>query len=208
MRVNMRHRVLGVGSGIAGSGSPRIPDVEELRSVETTTGECKVRRHLEREDICYRGSWVCHLLCIPNHQRKWQRSHRLAVINDLPQSVVNLIGPARSSDSTSTSSDMITQLLVHGVSLFPSINLSTDQVASVARQVSLVLIGAIILSSLRQLMSGIKRACIIPCISGTRADIHKNSVLGAQGYQQEPRYIHDVAVVGSDHGEADLFPSC
>ncbi|KAF9792840.1 Abscisic acid G-protein coupled receptor-domain-containing protein [Thelephora terrestris] len=72
-------------------------------------------------------------------------------------SVANLVGPVRSNDSTSTSSDMVTQLLVYGVSLFPSINLQKEEVASVARQVSLVLIGAIILSSLRQLMSGVLR---------------------------------------------------
>jgi hypothetical protein len=85
-------------------------------------------------------------------------------INNALQSVANLVGPVRPSDSTSTSSDMITQLLVYGVSLFPSINLPQDQVASVARQASLVLIGAIILSSLRQLTSGVKRACVVICI--------------------------------------------
>lgn len=89
-----------------------------------------------------------------------------------PQSVVNFVGPVRPSDSTSTSSDIVTQLLVYGVSLFPSTNLQKEEVASVARQVSLVLIGAIILSSLRQLMSGVKRACVVLYISGTRADIH------------------------------------
>ena len=95
--------------------------------------------------------------------------------NDMPlfityalQSIANLVGPVRSSDSTSTSSDMVTQLVVYGVSLFPSINLPKDQVTSVARQVSLVLIGAIILSSLRQLMNGVKRVCLVPRISGTR----------------------------------------
>jgi len=93
--------------------------------------------------------------------------------NNTPQSVVNLVGPVRSSDSTSTSSDMVTQLLVYGISLSPSINLRKDQVASVARQASLVLVGAIILSSLRQLMSGIKRACLVLCISGIRRGIHK-----------------------------------
>lgn len=92
--------------------------------------------------------------------------------NTTPQSVVNLIGPVRSNGSTSTSSDMVTQLFVYGVSLFPSINLPKDRVASVARQVSLALVGAIILSSLRQLMSGVKRVCVVLCISGTRADIH------------------------------------
>ena len=98
--------------------------------------------------------------------------NELSLVNNTPQSVANLVGPVRSSDSTSTSSDMVTQLLVYCVSLFPSIDLRRDQVASVARQVSLVLIGAIILSSLRQLMSGVKRARLVLCISGTRGEIH------------------------------------
>jgi len=66
---------------------------------------------------------------------------------------------------------MVTQLFVYGVTLFPSINLPKDQVASVARQVSLVLVGAIILSSLRQLMNGVKRVCVALCILGMGADI-------------------------------------
>ena len=97
----------------------------------------------------------------------------LLFTNNTPQSVANLVGPVRSSDSTSTSSDMVTQLVVYGVSLFPSFNLPGDQVASVARQVSLVLIGAIILSSLRQLMSGVKRACLVLRVSGTRRGVYK-----------------------------------
>jgi len=94
-------------------------------------------------------------------------------MNSALQSVVNLVGPVRSSDSTSTSSDMVTQLVVYGVSLFPSIDLPEDQVASVARQISLVLIGAIILSSLKQLMNGVKRVCLVLRISGTRGDVYK-----------------------------------
>jgi len=122
------------------------------------------------------------------------------LVNDAPQSVANLVGPVRSRDSTSTSSDMVTQLLVYGVSLFPSINLPKDQVASIARQVSLVLIGAIISSSLRQLMNGVKRACLVLCISGTRGIFTRNSILGAQSYQQKPWRLDDVAAVGPDHG--------
>lgn len=118
------------------------------------------------------------------------------------QSVANLVGPVRSSDSTSTSSDMVTQLIVYGVSLFPSINLPKDQVASVARQASLVLIGAIILSSLRQLMNGVKRARLVLRISGRRV-LTGNSALGAQSYQQEPWCIDGVVAIGSDHGAAD-----
>lgn len=106
-------------------------------------------------------------------------------VNNAPQSVANLVGPVRPSDSTSTSSDMVTQLLVYGVSLFPSINLQKDQVASVARQASLVLIGAIILSSLRQLMNGVKRVCLFLHISGTMGVFMGNSAVGAQSYQQK-----------------------
>ena len=76
--------------------------------------------------------------------------------------------------------------------------------ASIARQVSLVLIGAIILSSLRQLMSGVKRACLVLYISGTRGRFTRNSVLGTQSYQQKPWCLDDVAAFGSDHGTADL----
>lgn len=92
---------------------------------------------------------------------------------------------------------MVTKLLVYGVSLFPSINLQEDQVASVARQVSLVLIGAIILSSLKQLMSGVKRVCLVLRILGI---FTRNSTLGAQSYQQKPWCFGDVVSVGSDHG--------
>jgi len=77
-------------------------------------------------------------------------------------------------------------------------------VASVARQVSLVLIGAIILSSLRQLMNGVKRARLVSCISGTRGIFTRNSALGAQSYQQKPRCLDDAATVGSDHGAVGL----
>lgn len=103
---------------------------------------------------------------------------------------------------------MITQLLVYGVSLFPSINLPKDQVASVARQVSLVLIGAIILSSLRQLTSGVKRACVVLCLSGTRVDIYQEYSLGAQSYQQKYWCLLDVTTVSPDHGEADSHLRC
>ena len=124
--------------------------------------------------------------------------------NRTHQSVVNLVGPVRSSDSTSTSSDVVTQLVVYGVSLFPSINLPKDQVASVARQVSLVLIGAIILSSLRQLMSGVKRASRPPRISGQGGIFIMNSFSGTQSYEQKSWCLDDVIAVGSDHGAADL----
>jgi hypothetical protein len=130
--------------------------------------------------------------------------NELRLVNNVPQSVANLVGPVRSSDSTSTSSDMVTQLLVYGVSLFPSINLRKDQVASIARQVSLVLIGAIILSSLRQLMNGVKRARLVLRISGTRGRFTRNYVLGTQSYQQKPRCLDDVVTAGSDNGAGDM----
>ena len=171
-RAHMRIRDLSIDSGTTGPGNPGKPNVKEFRGVTTTTGQCKIFHHLERQSICHHRSWIRRILCIPNHQRKCKCSYESQLVNNILQSVANLVGPVRSSDSTSTSSDVVTQLLVYGVSLFPSINLQRDQVASVARQVSLVLIGAIILSSLRQLMNGVKRACLVLCISGTKGDIH------------------------------------
>lgn len=133
---------------------------------------------------------------VPNNKRH--------SVDNVPQSVANLVGPVRPSDSTSTSSDMVTQLLVYGVSLFPSTNLQKDQVASIARQVSLVLVGAIILSSLRQLTNGVKRACLVLHISGTTGILTGKPVLGAQSYEQKPWRLNDVVAVGSDYGTGDL----
>jgi len=72
-------------------------------------------------------------------------------------SIVNIFSPIRSGDTTSTSSDLVTQLLVYCVSLFPSVRMEFDEIASVARQISLALVGVIILSSLRLVLTGVAR---------------------------------------------------
>jgi Abscisic acid G-protein coupled receptor len=68
-----------------------------------------------------------------------------------------MISPMRSQDKTSTSSDLVTQLLVYCVSLFPSVHIEVDDIASIARQISLALVGVIILSSIRLVLTGVAR---------------------------------------------------
>jgi len=72
-------------------------------------------------------------------------------------SIINIISPMRSQDRTSTSSDLVTQLLVYCVALFPSVHIEVDDVASIARQISLALVGVIILSSIRLVLTGVAR---------------------------------------------------
>jgi len=72
-------------------------------------------------------------------------------------SIVNIFSPIRSGDTTSTSSDLVTQLLVYCVSLVPSVHMEFDEIASIARQISLALVGVIILSSLRLVLTGVAR---------------------------------------------------
>jgi hypothetical protein len=81
---------------------------------------------------------------------------------DVYQSIVNIFSPIRSGDTTSTSSDLVTQLLVYCVSLVPSVHMEFDEIASIARQISLALVGVIILSSLRLVLTGVARVSPTP----------------------------------------------
>ncbi|KAJ3542078.1 hypothetical protein NM688_g6011 [Phlebia brevispora] len=81
---------------------------------------------------------------------------------------VNVMSPTRVSDAPAptpqepvrprTNTDVLTILLAHALSLFPSIQLSPDEVAVVSRQISLGLVGIIILSSIRTVLRGVARA--------------------------------------------------
>lgn len=61
-----------------------------------------------------------------------------------------LFGP--SAEGGTSSPDIITYLLARFVALFPSIPFSSEQVASLSRQISLLLVGCIILSSVRTIL--------------------------------------------------------
>ncbi|PAV15856.1 G -coupled receptor 89 [Pyrrhoderma noxium] len=64
--------------------------------------------------------------------------------------LLNILGPFHSSSNPSSSSytDLIALVLTHLINALPFIHLSTDKILAVSRQVSLILVGAIILSSI------------------------------------------------------------
>ncbi|KZT00623.1 uncharacterized protein LAESUDRAFT_687929 [Laetiporus sulphureus 93-53] len=77
-------------------------------------------------------------------------------------SVVNLIIPARRAttpeERASAGMDMMSAALVYLFSLLPSVDISGEDVAVISRQISLGLVGVIILSSIRLVLRGVARA--------------------------------------------------
>jgi Abscisic acid G-protein coupled receptor len=77
------------------------------------------------------------------------------------QSVKNILTPARSQNSSSsTYPDLITHLLAYVIAIFPSSDVELEDVAVLSRQISLVLVGIIILSSIRLVLRGVMKVKI------------------------------------------------
>ncbi|CCM00850.1 uncharacterized protein FIBRA_02893 [Fibroporia radiculosa] len=83
--------------------------------------------------------------------------------------IINLALPARSAIAPTegtelgtaqggAGADMISVALVHLVALLPHVSVSSEEIASISRQISLALVGVIILSSIRLVLRGVARA--------------------------------------------------
>ena len=59
--------------------------------------------------------------------------------------------------TTTTSADAVSLVLAYLLALLPFVRLAPEQVALLARQVSLALVGAIILGSIRRILLGVAR---------------------------------------------------
>ncbi len=59
----------------------------------------------------------------------------------------------------STSADAVSFVLAYMLSFLPFVHLPQDQVAVISRQISLALVGAIILSSIRRVLRGVAGVC-------------------------------------------------
>ncbi|KAI1787372.1 Abscisic acid G-protein coupled receptor-domain-containing protein [Ganoderma leucocontextum] len=70
--------------------------------------------------------------------------------------IMNLILPrSRPSEPGSTSADVVSFVLAYMLSFLPFVHLPQDKVAVISRQISLALVGAIILSSIRRVLRGV-----------------------------------------------------
>ncbi|KAI0772351.1 Abscisic acid G-protein coupled receptor-domain-containing protein [Trametes elegans] len=76
-------------------------------------------------------------------------------------SLVNLIiprsAPSASGESTTTNADVVSFVFAHLVSYLPFVHLPQDKIAVISRQISLGLVGVIILSSIRRVLRGVAR---------------------------------------------------
>ena len=76
----------------------------------------------------------------------------------LPQSTVNVLFPSRrSSSSRSSYPDLITDILAYVLSFVTLVDVKFEEVALLSRQLSLGLVGLIILTSLRLVLKGVTR---------------------------------------------------
>ena len=103
-------------------------------------------------------STVCDILYFPCDKRKSHFHLKAGRFNfTVIQSAINITMPARKQGSASNYPDLITHLLAYLLSLVPSIDMSLEDVAVISRQISLVLVGVIILSSMRLVLRGVTR---------------------------------------------------
>jgi hypothetical protein len=108
---------------------------------------------------------LCPLLRRPNYKCS-SFAIALQVSSNIQQSIRNvLFGPSMDSSATS-SPDIVTYLIARFAALFPTIPLTAHDVASLARQISLLLVGCIILSSVRAVLWQVGR--LIKSSSRTR----------------------------------------
>lgn len=116
------------------------------------------------------------------------------------QSLVNLVVPAPPSANprqTSRSVDMLSIGLVKLLSLLSSVHIEEDGVAVISRQISLGLVGVIILSSLRLVLRGVAR---VRCVTSLPLPSHSPAISGATRNKPKPQRLAHAAHPRAAHG--------
>ncbi|KAI0742936.1 Abscisic acid G-protein coupled receptor-domain-containing protein [Daedaleopsis nitida] len=79
------------------------------------------------------------------------------ILNSIFNLIVPRAPPSNPGESTSTSADVVSFVLAYMLSFLPFVDLPQDKVAVISRQISLALVGVIILSSIRRVLRGVAR---------------------------------------------------
>jgi len=132
---------------------------QELRGLEAL--EYEMSRNLEslkqrRADAMFAGTFAGQLF-------NWGgRLFAIYCIYRIINSIVNLFLPARSAatpeERAQAGADMISMGLAYLLALLPSVHMPPEDIAVISRQISLGLVGVIILSSIRLVLRGVARA--------------------------------------------------
>jgi hypothetical protein len=131
-------------------------DVQELKGLEAL--EYQMTRNVEalrqqRQKAKFSGTFKGRLL-------NWfGRVFALYCIFRVISSLVNILLPAsRDPSSRTTPPDVITHILAYVLSLLSPTEVKFEEVARISRQISLALVGLIILTSLRLVLRGVTQA--------------------------------------------------
>ncbi len=93
-------------------------------------------------------------------------SHSLtSVLQCLLNLVLPRAPPSAPGESSTTNADIVSFVLAYLLSYLPFIHLPQDKISVISRQISLGLVGAIILSSIRRVLRGVSRVCLVHCVS-------------------------------------------
>lgn len=127
-------------------GSALLLEIDGLRALESQMTRNLEALRLGLDEREYRKTWQGRIWVI------FGKAFAVYCVIRIISSIRNVIfGPSSGSSGTS-SPDIVTYLIARFAALFPKIPLSQDNVASLARQISLFLVGCIILSSVRTVL--------------------------------------------------------
>lgn len=141
-------------------------NLEELRSLRASsqynkTVQGRVLQWAGRLFAIYcifRTLSVCHyLFCVSKTSTKPFKPSLQCILNIIVPFRSASADPSSSEESNSSYPDLITHFLTYLVSLLPFVHMSAEDIAAIARQVSLGLVGIIILSSVRFVLRAVSR---------------------------------------------------
>ncbi|KAG9311113.1 Abscisic acid G-protein coupled receptor-domain-containing protein [Chiua virens] len=156
-----------------GSLQQEIIGLQALESQMTTRVAALKRHHDDTQyALSIRGKilsrvWAVYCVCRVFSASTHTTRTDVSLMRPCHQSVINLLSPPSSiDDKTSSYGDIIAHIFAYLFSLLPAASGKPSiNVPSLSRQISLALVGAIILSSVRVVLRGVTRVCISNYIS-------------------------------------------